>query len=175
MQVRRAFPMARLRPKHCPTCIKWGQPSGIIADGCDEVCEIHTWAQGRFTSRSPGNPPRKQREAKQKKRHRCFRALVGVQNQSCHLAQRQCLFALQAWPLRHHAPCAEDLRSENMTYHTWFHRSWGNQTAESFFHLVGTGDAFNSCIFVGIVDAIAAQWRSGRMPTRHTRHTFLFC
>ena len=58
--------------------------------------------------------------------------LVGVQKHSCHLAQRQCLFALQAWPLRHHAPCAEDLRSENMTYHTWFHRSWGNQKAESF-------------------------------------------
>ena len=38
------------------------EPSGIIADGCDEVCEIHTWARGRFTSRLPGNPPRKQRE-----------------------------------------------------------------------------------------------------------------
>ena len=66
LMVRRAFPMRRLRPKHCPKCIKRGQPSGIIADGCDEVCEIHTWAQGRFTSRLPGNPPRKQREAKQK-------------------------------------------------------------------------------------------------------------
>ena len=58
--------MTRLRPKHCPKCIRGGQPSGIIADASDEVCEIHTWAQGRFTSRLPGDPPRKQREATQK-------------------------------------------------------------------------------------------------------------
>ena len=56
LQVRRAFPLVRLRPKHCPKCIKRGQPSGIHADGCDEVCEIHTWARGRFTSRLLGNP-----------------------------------------------------------------------------------------------------------------------
>ena len=43
-----------------------GQPSGIIADGCDEVCEIHTWARGRFTSRLLGNPPRKHSEANMK-------------------------------------------------------------------------------------------------------------
>ena len=51
-------------PQTLPKCIKRGQPSGIIADGCDEVCEIHTWARGRFTSRLLGNPPEKQREAK---------------------------------------------------------------------------------------------------------------
>ena len=27
---------------------------------------------------------------------------MGVRKHSCHLAQRQCLFALQAWPLRHY-------------------------------------------------------------------------
>jgi len=62
----RSVPNDASSPKTLPKVYQTGQPSGIIADGCDEVCEIHTWAQGRFTSRLPGNPPRKQREAKHK-------------------------------------------------------------------------------------------------------------
>ena len=65
--VRKAYPVTRLRPHYCPMCVKPGQPSGITADGCDTAtCEVHTWARGRFTSRLPGNPPRKQREVKVK-------------------------------------------------------------------------------------------------------------
>ena len=59
-------PIGVLRPKHCPKCIKRGQPSGIHAAGCDEVCEIDTWARGRFTSRLLGGPPRRQRATNHK-------------------------------------------------------------------------------------------------------------
>ena len=61
LQVRRGFPGVRLRPVHCPKSVMGGQPSGSLADGCDEVCDIHTWARSRFTSPLLGNPPKNRR------------------------------------------------------------------------------------------------------------------
>ena len=51
MRHRRAFALVRIRPKRCRQCVTWGLPSGIIADGCDEVCEIHTWEYSTQTPR----------------------------------------------------------------------------------------------------------------------------
>ena len=65
LQVRNGFPSVRLRPTHCSKCVPGAQPSGILADGCEEVCDIHTWARSRFTSPLLGNPPKRQKKPQQ--------------------------------------------------------------------------------------------------------------
>ena len=62
LQVRNGFPSLRLRPTHCFKCVQGARPSGRLADGCDEVCDIHTWARSRFTSPLLGNPPKRQKK-----------------------------------------------------------------------------------------------------------------
>ena len=57
LQVKRGFPSVRLRPVTCNKCVFGAKPSG-----CDELCEVHTWARSRFTTALPGNPPRKQKK-----------------------------------------------------------------------------------------------------------------
>ena len=65
LQVRRGFPSLRLRPVHCPKCVTGSQPSGRLADGCDEMCDIHTWARSRFTCCLPGNPRKRRKTIKE--------------------------------------------------------------------------------------------------------------